>query len=180
VLYRCEAEERDSSGGEDGVYNIPNHGPLVYAGLQGWWSVLENIVKYNELGHPLCDHLRQGQWALDYIVGRLAKVAKKEGYERLHSPAAWLRERFDVVRKLPSFLLPRYFAIIVQSAFTAAWRRGIQLFDENVQNGQQFIHQLAMVSVQQVGYVKSASLWPSKSVPSLAAGLPHFAVDWAR
>jgi glycogen debranching enzyme len=37
-----------------------------------------------------------------------------------------------------------------------------------------------MVSVQQTGYVKSASLWPTKSVPSLAAGLPHFATDWAR
>jgi glycogen debranching enzyme len=37
-----------------------------------------------------------------------------------------------------------------------------------------------MVSVQQTGYVNSASLWPTKRVPSLAAGLPHFAVDWAR
>ncbi|KAL1963499.1 hypothetical protein VTN77DRAFT_8080 [Rasamsonia byssochlamydoides] len=180
VLYRCEAEERDATDGQDGVYNIPNYGLLVYAGLQGWWSVLENIIKYNELGHPLCDHLRQGQWALDYIVGRMEKMAKREGYTRLHTPSTWLRERFDVVRSLPSFLLPRYFAIIVQTAFTAAWRRGIQLFAKDIQHGQQFIHELAMVSVQQTGYVKSASLWAVKSVPSLAAGLPHFAVDWAR
>ncbi|KAH8703379.1 putative glycogen debranching enzyme Gdb1 [Talaromyces proteolyticus] len=180
VLYRCEAEERDSTGGKDGVYNIPKHGTLVYAGLQGWWSVLESIIKYNELGHPLCDHLREGQWALDYIIGRLEKAAEQEGYSSLHTPATWLRERFDVVRKLPNFLLPRYFAIIIQSAFMAAWWRGIQLFDESIQHGQRFIHQLAMVSVQQVGYVKSASVWPSKSVPCLAAGLPHFAVDWAR
>jgi glycogen debranching enzyme len=180
VLYRCEAEEKDATDGQDGVYDIPGHGPLVYAGLQGWWSVLENIVKYNELGHPLCDHLRQGQWALDYTVGRMEKVAQKEGYTRLHAPATWLRERFDAVRSLPSFLLPRYFAIIVQTAFTAAWRKGVQLFGNDIQHGQQFIHQLAMVSVQQTGYVKSASLWPTKRVPSLAAGLPHFAVDWAR
>jgi glycogen debranching enzyme len=37
-----------------------------------------------------------------------------------------------------------------------------------------------MVSVQQTGYVKSAPLWPTKQVPSLAAGLTHFAVDRAR
>src|SRR5690606_2624217 len=37
LLYRCDAEERDASGGKDGVYVIPDHGPLVYAGLQGWW-----------------------------------------------------------------------------------------------------------------------------------------------
>lgn len=180
VLYRCEAEERDSSDGQDGVYNIPNHGPLVYAGLQGWWSILEDIIKYNQLGHPLCDHLRQGQWALDYLVGRMEKVATKEDYAALHKPAAWLREKFDAVRGLPSFLLPRYFAIIVQVAYNAAWKRGIHQFSDNVRHGQEFVHQLAMVSVQQAGFVNSASLWPSKQVPSLAAGLPHFAVEWAR
>ncbi|KAJ6087722.1 hypothetical protein N7467_006636 [Penicillium canescens] len=180
TLYRCDAEERDSSDGQDGVYSIPNHGALVYAGLQGWWSVLEDIIKYNQLGHSLCDHLRQGQWASDYIIGRLEQAASKEGYNALQKPAAWLRERFDAVRNLPHFLFPRYFAIIVQVAYNAAWKRGIHLLGDNVRHGQEFIHQLAMVSVQQTGYVKSASLWPTKQVPSLAAGLPHFAVDWAR
>jgi glycogen debranching enzyme len=180
VLYRCDAEERDSSNGEDGVYNIPKHGPLVYAGLQGWWSVLEGIIKYNQLGHPLCDHLREGQWALDYVVGRMEKVASKEGHSALQKPAEWLREKFDTVRVVPNFLLPRYFAIIVQVAYNAAWKAGIHQFSDNVRHGQEFIHQLAMVSVQQTGFVNSASLWPTKKVPSLAAGLPHFAVDWAR
>jgi glycogen debranching enzyme len=180
VLYRCDAEERDSSGGKDGVYSIPDHGPLVYAGLQGWWSVLENIVKYNELGHPLCNHLRGGQWALDFVVGRMERMSKQEEFGRLQKPAMWLKERFDAVRALPSFLLPRYFALIIQVAFNAAWRRGITLFGPNIQQGQRFLQKLAMVSVQQTGYVKSASLWPTKLVPSLAAGLPHFSVEWAR
>ncbi|KAJ1715991.1 glycogen debranching enzyme Gdb1 [Aspergillus flavus] len=180
VLYRCEAEERDSSDGQDGVYAIPNHGPLVYAGLQGWWSVLESIIRYNELGHPLCDHLRQGQWALDYIIERLEKVAQKDGHNALNDPTSWLRDKFNAVRELPSFLLPRYFAIIVQVAYNAAWKQGIRLLGESIQKGQEFVHQLGMVSVQQTGYVKTASLWPTRRVPSLAAGLPHFAVDWAR
>lgn len=180
VLYRCDAEERDSSGGQDGVYDIPNHGPLVYAGLQGWWSILEGIIRYNELGHPLCDHLRQGQWALDYIVNRLMKATKNPQYAALRQPAKWLEAKFQIVRGLPSFLLPRYFAIIVQTAYVAAWNRGIQLLGDDVRVGQAFIQQLAMVSVQQTGFVNSASLWPKKSVPSLAAGLPHFATDWAR
>ncbi|KAL4763497.1 putative glycogen debranching enzyme Gdb1 [Aspergillus foveolatus] len=166
VLYRCDAEERDSSGGQDGVYDIPNHGPLVYAGLQGWWSILEGIIRFNELGHPLCDHLRQGQWALDYIVNRLMKATKNPQYAALRRPAKWLEAKFQTVRGLPSFLLPRYFAII--------------LLGDDVRVGQAFIQQLAMVSVQQTGFVNSASLWPKKSVPSLAAGLPHFATDWAR
>lgn len=180
VLYRCDAEERDFSSGRDGVYTVPGYGALVYAGLQGWWSVLEDIVKYNQLGHPFCNHLRQGQWALDFVVGRMEILSQQEQFTRLHRPAVWLKERFDAVRVIPSFLLPRYFALIIQVAYSAAWRRGIKLFGNNIQNGQVFLQRLAMVSVQQTGYVKSASLWPSKSVPSLAAGLPHFSVDWAR
>ena len=180
VLYRCDAEERDSSGGQDGVYAIPNHGLLVYAGLQGWWSILENIVKYNNLGHPLCNHLRDGQWALDFVVGRMERAANNQGYSRLDKPAMWLKNRFDAVRTIPSFLLPRYFALIMQVAYNAAFHRGIELMGTNIQNGQNFLKSLAMVSVQQTGYVKSASLWPKKAVPSLAAGLPHFSVEWAR
>ncbi|OJI96385.1 hypothetical protein ASPVEDRAFT_122685 [Aspergillus versicolor CBS 583.65] len=180
VLYRCEAEERDSGGGQDGVYDVPNHGPLIYAGLQGWWSVLEDIIRYNILDHPLCDHLRQGQWALDYIVRRLANMGENSEFTALQRPAKWLESKFQAVRDLPSFLLPRYFAIIIQTAYVAAWNRGIQLLGDDVRGGQVFIQQLAMVSVQQAGYVNSASLWPVKRVPSLAAGLPHFATDWAR
>ncbi|KAJ8069714.1 hypothetical protein OCU04_000138 [Sclerotinia nivalis] len=180
VLYRCEPEERDSSEGKDGVYDIPGHGKLVYAGLQGWWSVLKNIIKDNNLGHPMCNHLREGQWALDYIIGRLERISSKSGYERVQKPAMWMKERFDAIRKMPSFLLPRYFGLVIRTAYRAAWERSLSLMNKNVREGQWFLQDLAMVSVQQTGYVKSASLYPKKAVPSLAAGLPHFAVEWAR
>ncbi|KAF2854583.1 glycoside hydrolase family 133 protein [Plenodomus tracheiphilus IPT5] len=180
ILYRCEAEEKDASDGRDGTYNIPGHGNLVYAGLQGWWSVLRDIVNDNNLGHPLCNHLREGQWALDYCVGRLERISEKPKYSRIKGPAQWLKERCDAIRKIPSFLLPRYFALVIQSAYNAAVDRAIELMGENVRNGQQFLKSLALVSVQVTGYMNSASLWPDKSVPSMAAGLPHFAYDWAR
>jgi glycogen debranching enzyme len=180
VLYRCEAEELAESEGKDGCYDIPGHGKLVYAGLQGWWSVLKNIIKNNDLAHPLCQHLRNGQWALDYISGRLERISKKAGYERLAKPAEWLKERFDAIRKVPNFLLPRYFGLVIRTAYTAAWNRGLDLMNENVRKGQWFLQSLAMVSVQQIGFVKSATLYPKKLVPSMAAGLPHFAVEWAR
>jgi glycogen debranching enzyme len=180
VLYRCEAEELDSSDGKDGVYDLPGHGKLVYAGLQGWWSVLKDIIRDNDLAHPLCQHLRNGQWALDYIVGRLERSSHQTGYERLEKPATWLKERFDAIRKLPSFLLPRYFGLVLRTAYTAAKNRGLELMNENVQKGQWFLKDLSLVSIQQTGYVKSASLYPAKPVPSLAAGLPHFSVSWAR
>lgn len=180
ILYRCDAEERDHSGNSDGVYDIPGHGPLVYAGLQGWWSVLRDIVNENNLGHPLCNHLREGQWALDYCVGRLERISQKERFKRIQGPATWLKQRFDAIRKVPSYLLPRYFAIVMQTAYNAAVDRNIALLGDNVRNGQAFLRSLALVSTQVTGYMNSASLWPEKTVPSMAAGLPHFAYDWAR
>ncbi|ODA77816.1 hypothetical protein RJ55_06418 [Drechmeria coniospora] len=180
LLYRCEAEEKDSSGGRDGTYDIPGHGKLNYAGLQGWWSLLKNIVRDNNLAHPLCQNLRDGTWALDYIVGRVERMSRTAGHERLEKPAAWLRERFDALRTIPSFLLPRYFGLVLRTAYQASWNRGLELMNASVNEGQWFLQSLAMVSIQQTGMVKSASLWPNKPVPSVAAGLPHFAVEWAR
>ncbi|KAK4196962.1 family 13 putative glycoside hydrolase [Triangularia verruculosa] len=180
LLYKCEPEERDASEGRDGVYDIPGHGKLVYAGLQGWWSIMKDIIRDNNLAHPLCQNLRDGQWVLDYTLGRLERASKKDNYKRLGKPAAWLKERFDAIRGIPSFLLPRYFALVLRTAYMAGFERGISLMNNNVQKGQWFLQSLGMVSVQQTGLVKSASLYPDRLVPSLAAGLPHFSVEWAR
>ncbi|KAJ9663450.1 bifunctional 4-alpha-glucanotransferase/amylo-alpha-1,6-glucosidase [Coniosporium apollinis] len=178
ALYRCDPEERDATG--DGVYNIPGHGSLVYAGLQGWWSPLRDIVRDNNLGHPICNHLRQGQWALDYCVGRLEKASQQDRYSKLSGPAQWMKERCDAIRKVPSFLLPRYFAMVIQTAYNAAVDRSIELMSDNVRQGNSFLKSLALVSNQVSGYMNDASLWPDKVVPSMAAGLPHFSSSWAR
>jgi glycogen debranching enzyme len=180
VLYRCEPEEHDLMGGDDGVYNIPGHGTLVYAGLQGWWSVLNDVIRNNDLGHPICKHLRQGRWALDWIVSRLQRMSKRTGHSALQKPAIWFTARFEAIGKVPNFLLPRYFALVIQTAYEAAWQHGIFLMSDIIKHGQGFLQSLAMVSIQQTGYMNSASLWPKKSVPCLAAGLPHFSSDWAR
>lgn len=180
IMYRSEPEERDASNGRDGVYSIPGHGLLVYAGLQGWWSCLRDVVRYNQLGHPICNHLREGTWAMDYIVGRLDRISRQKEFSALSEPAGWLRSRFDAIRRIPSFLRPRYFALVIQTAYDAAWARSLELMSEDVQNGQGFVQSLAMVSVQVTGYMHSASLNPFNIVPSMAAGLPHFTSSWAR
>ncbi|KAJ2966885.1 hypothetical protein NQ176_g9935 [Zarea fungicola] len=180
LLYRCEAEERDASDGADGVYDIPGHGKLVYAGIQGWWSILKDIIHKNDLAHPLCQNLRDGAWALDFIQSRVERHSKIEGQERLAAPAQWLKDRFDAIKAIPSFLLPRYFALAMRTAYRASWNKSLELMSPSIERSQWFLQSLAMVSVQQTGLVKSASLWPEKKVPSIAAGLPHFAVEWAR
>lgn len=73
VLHRADGEERDATGGEIGTYAIPEVGNLVYCGLEGWMYPLRHIMRYNDLGHPLCGHLREGTWALDYVYSRLSR-----------------------------------------------------------------------------------------------------------
>ena len=73
LLYRAEDEERDATGGKIGAYAVPNLGNVVYCGLEGWMHPLRHIMRYNDLGHPLCDNLRNGTWAMDYILNRLTE-----------------------------------------------------------------------------------------------------------
>lgn len=180
VLYRCDPEERDLSKGQDGTYGVPGYGQLVYAGLQGWYSPFKGIIRDNNLGHPLCNHLREGPWAMDYCVGRLERLSRFKRYGHLRPLASWLRDRFDAVKKMPSFLWPRYFAMVVQTAYNAAVDRSLQLMSRTIRDGQSFLKSLSLVSMQMTGYMNNCSLWPDKSVPLMAAGLPHFASDWAR
>ena len=73
MLHRADGEERDATGGEIGNYAVPGMGGLVYCGLEGWMHPLRHIMRYNDLGHPLCGHLREGTWALEYVHSRLSK-----------------------------------------------------------------------------------------------------------
>jgi len=73
ILHRADGEERDATDGQFGVYNVPGIGGLTYCGLEGWMHPLRHIMRYNDLGHPLCGHLREGTWAMEYIHERLSR-----------------------------------------------------------------------------------------------------------
>lgn len=176
ILYRCESEEIDST--KDGVYDIPHFGKTVYAGLQGFMSVLKPIITSNDLGHPLCDNLRAGHWALDYTINRLK--AYQEQYPNLNPLIQWFEKRASLIKEVPDFLMPKYFALTVKTAYDKVYAQALSLMSPLVQQGDTFIKQLAMTSVQMLGKVPSTGLCPNKSTPSLAAGLPHFTVGHMR
>jgi glycogen debranching enzyme len=179
LLYRADGEEMDVTGGEISVYDVPGIGKLKYCGLEGWMHPLKHVIQYNDLGHSLCGHLRDGTWALDYISRRLFRHAN--AFPKLQQAAEWFKERFDLVKAtVPPYLRPKYFAIIVSEAYKAARHVAIEQCSDFISSGHSFTQDLAMVSLQMHGLVQSASLDPVKSIPSLAAGLPHFASSWAR
>ncbi|XP_034028557.1 glycogen debranching enzyme-like [Thalassophryne amazonica] len=195
LLFRCDAEEKEDGGG---CYNIPSWLPLNYAGLQGLMSVMSEIRPKNDLGHPFCDNLRQGDWMVDYITDRLLS---KTGAVR--EVGRWFQAMFTYLKHVPYYLVPCYFDTIVQGAYTTALMAVFNQMSSFVQNGSSLVKQLALGSVQMCGVSHCCPLPPLsprlKDAPhcvsefayqdkqhcvSLAAGLPHFSVGvyrcWGR
>ncbi|KAF8472815.1 glucanotransferase domain of glycogen debranching enzyme-domain-containing protein [Kalaharituber pfeilii] len=195
LLYKSEPEEKDISGGRDSTYNIPGFGSLVYGGLQGWWSIMEPIVEKNDLAHPLCQHLRDGTWPLGYIIGRIQREIDDnfggEGKkERLGPVKDWFAARLERIERVPSWLRPRCFGLVVGEAYVRSVERAVDLMggclvEQDTPTGNTgrrsgFLRELALVGVQVTGLNKTTSLYPDRAVPCMAAGLPHFAYDYMR
>ncbi|XP_055084309.1 glycogen debranching enzyme isoform X1 [Periophthalmus magnuspinnatus] len=195
LLFRCEAEEQEDGGG---CYGIPGWESLKYAGLQGLVSVMANIRPNNDLGHPVCANLRQGDWLLDFTSNRLVS---KEG--PLAQVGEWLAAMFKYLKHIPRYLIPCYFDAILVSTYTTALDATYKLMSSFVQNGSSFVRHLALGSVQMCSVGRLPSLPPLsdklEGVPyrlspisgekeqccvSLAAGLPHFSAGifrcWGR
>ncbi|KAL3268400.1 hypothetical protein HHI36_007516 [Cryptolaemus montrouzieri] len=193
ALYRCDQEERDEGKGFD-TYKIPGYGNLVYSGLQGFISLLSKIRPKNDLGHPMCDNLRQGNWMIDYIYQRLKA---DEGTEEL---GKWIEENTKSLKVVPSYLKPAYFDMVFTGIYIMLIEHSHRSMSSFVNKGSIFVKALSMGSLQFAAYIKSAdlpTLSPKLSPPkpptrldenkkeiqaciSLSAGLPHFSVGYMR
>lgn len=163
ALYRCDMEERDEQEGR-GVYDIPNFGPLVYCGLQGFISLLSTVRPSNDLGHPMCNNLRDGDWMIDYIWQRLKRDA---GTEPL---GAWLETNLRYLKEIPRYLVPCYFDVVVTGTYLLLVEQCYNLMGDFVKQGSAFVRGLALGSVQCGAVIRSANL-PELS-PKLASPQP--------
>ncbi|GFU16736.1 glycogen debranching enzyme [Nephila pilipes] len=192
VLFKCDAEERDDGKGR-GTYNLPGYGDLVYCGLQGVMSELMNIRLEDDLGHPLCDNLRQGNWLPDYIASRLIDNPST------HDLGKWFEVVFESLRKLPRYLIPCYFDTVITGAYSSLLSSMWRKMSDFVSEGSTFVKSLAMGSVILCGIVRSAPLprlsphldHPIPPIENIAgqilqncitisAGLPHFSTGYMR
>lgn len=183
AIYRCDQEERDMGQGT-GSYNVPNYGPLVYCGTQGFASVLTQIAPNNDLGHPLCNNLRQGDWMIDYIHQRIANNPNTAALSK------WFADNTVALKQIPRYMIPSYFDIIVTGVHQLLLDRAIELMSSFIQNGSGFVKDLALGSVQCVAISNSSDLpkfspkvtdpKPPAPCPTLSAGLPHFSTGYMR
>ncbi|KTG38347.1 hypothetical protein cypCar_00023081 [Cyprinus carpio] len=195
LLFRCDSEEKEDGGG---CYNIPGWKPLKYGGLQGLLSVMADIRPKNDLGHPFCDNLRQGDWMIDYVSNRLISRGGT-----LAEVGQWFQAMFAYLKHIPRYLIPCYFDAILVGAYTTALDVTFKQMSSFVQNGSTFVKLLALGSVQMCAVGRFPALPPLSpalsDVPyrvneitkqkeqccvSMAAGLPHFSAGifrcWGR
>ena len=93
VLFSCDQEERDRGYGYE-AYDIPGFKRLEYSGFQGVLSLLSHISPSNDLGHPLCGNLRNGNWMIgEYQLEKLPEFFQHHVFSRLH------KQSIDAVRK---------------------------------------------------------------------------------
>lgn len=183
VLFTCDQEERDLGYG-GAAYDIPNYGPIVYCGLQGFVSLLTDISPSNDLGHPLCNNLRDGDWMMDYIADRLVH---NEGTKQL---SVWLKTAFEPLKNIPRYLIPCYFDAIVSGIYNVLVQRVYQLMPEHIRDGHEFPQSLALATLQFLTICKTANLpplspalvppKPPQQCVTLSAGLPHFSTGYMR
>uniref|UniRef100_A0A0K2SWV7 Glycogen debranching enzyme n=1 Tax=Lepeophtheirus salmonis TaxID=72036 RepID=A0A0K2SWV7_LEPSM len=174
ILFRCDQEERDFTGGCSGVYVLDGYGPLKYAGLQGVMSILSDIRSRNDLGNWLPSNLRAGNWMMDYIHSRLEKNPNTQKL------GIWLKSAFIPLKIIPRYLIPKYFDSIITSTYMLILNRTWDLMSEFVSSSQSnFVKSLALGSVIHAGRVPSVNIPGVESV-SLAAGLPHFCTGYMR
>ncbi|ALC41670.1 CG9485, partial [Drosophila busckii] len=183
ALFSCDQEERDMGLGGS-AYDIPNFGPLVYCGLQGFVSLLTEISPRDDLGHPLCNNLRDGNWMMDYIADRL------QHFEQLQPLAAWFKAAFEPLKNVPRYLIPCYFDAIVSGVYNVLLHQVNQLMPSFIRDGHLFTQSLALATLQFMAACRSANLpgfsnslsppKPPKQCVTLSAGLPHFSTGYMR
>ncbi|XP_034479824.1 glycogen debranching enzyme isoform X4 [Drosophila innubila] len=183
ALFCCDQEERDLGLGGS-AYDIPNFGPIVYCGLQGFVSLLTEISPRDDLGHPLCNNLRDGNWMMDYIADRL------NNFEDLKPLSVWLKATFEPLKNVPRYLVPCYFDAIVSGVYSVLVNQVNQLMPSFIRDGHHFSQALALSTLQFLAVCKSANLpgfspaisppKPPQQCVTLSAGLPHFSTGYMR
>lgn len=195
LLFRCSNEE-GSENINSNSYDIPKYGPLVYCGLQGFMNILEKERLRNNLGHPMFENLRNGDWMMSYISDRLRKYyeIKPDYRKRLMLLSSWLSKVFESLSKLPRYLIPRYFDLILTAIYTKSLERCLSLMShhsnkklENFKliNGSSFLRALAIGGVSLTGYLRDAIVPETvinnnDLILSLSAGLPYFSMTYMR
>lgn len=178
LLFKCESEEQSIR--HKGTYHFPQFGNCFYGGIAG------PLLAFNsaeDMGSPIFENLRQGNWLLDFISNRLFEI------KSLISIEGGIRNiSKTTLDNLPRFMMPKYVDRLLRAIFEAAKRTCVSLMSDFVQNGDDFVQLLSLASLEFVGepplinshlshLFKNTFKYPELS---MAAGLPFFSTGFMR
>lgn len=75
-----------------------------------------DIHDKNDMGHTVCNHLRQGDWLINYLINRLQKLPKNSEHiltNAICELSQLLHLLFNPFVDLPRYLAPAYFEIMI-------------------------------------------------------------------
>uniref|UniRef100_A0A915IDV4 4-alpha-glucanotransferase n=1 Tax=Romanomermis culicivorax TaxID=13658 RepID=A0A915IDV4_ROMCU len=198
VLFRSHEEEADEGKG-GGAFYVQNIGNFVYCGLAGMAPHFKYVRLNNEMGHPLCNNVRENDWLIKYLANRLTQ---HQGTADLGN---WFNSLYKSYAKLPHYLKPCFLEAVVSGAYSGVCESMAHKLSGYVQTGSTFVRQLALGSLVFAGYCRSALLphladnvdeprpptfyneainKEQQACTTIAAGLPHFATglfrNWGR
>jgi glycogen debranching enzyme len=127
LFFSSEEEEKDSvMKTKRGVYHLGNYGNLNYCGIGGVAPLLDKVSIDQDLGHPVLENLRQGNWLIDYILSRLSekvngstlKKNKNASVSPFKNLFDLLVDKFSIIKtSLPRALIPRYADEVIRPLF---------------------------------------------------------------
>ena len=174
LLYRHSKEEMSTSGRES--YLVPDYGKLFYCGIQSIFDVLEEAFCQNNMEHPICKNIRNGDWLIDYICDRTIENNK------INSEIIGGLKK---IKLLPTVLKPLHLYRFICKMYHSVVDHCLSQM--GLSSECKFAQKLAMTSVQLIGILPRFDLTAdihNKQVASMSAGLPHFCVDiwrcWGR
>ena len=162
-LYTCNTEEQAYF--QSSCYDLPDYGLLKYAGFAGIKNFLMQMDNDNNLGHPLCDNLRNGNWLIDYYINRI------ERKPHAHNLTIWIKKAFKLLKQVPRYLIPRYFHQIMSLLISSIETTYLMKFKkQNVFITNDFFRALILATPQFL----SKNPFHIGEPALQSAGLPHF------
>lgn len=173
ILFRRQEEDNFEP------YALPGFCDFTYTGLYGLMYHLQKVRENQDQAHPLAKNLRDGNWLSEYIVGRLRQRESTRGL------ADHLEQALKQVHVLPRGMVPKYFDLVITKLYNEIVGQIYKQMNGFVREGPKMMKLMALSSVALVGECESAPLPAIESnrlpyLPSIAAGLPHFASGFMR
>lgn len=144
----------------------------MYAGIGGLVYDLLEITLDNDLGHAICNNIREGDWLINYLVSRL---------QSMHPPLlSFIQNSYSRLTLLTRGIIPKHFAKLTLNLYKAIANNLVtRQYTGRLFPGEDLLLQnLCLSSLQFYGDVPSSRTHMGGA--TLAAGLPHFSVEYTR